>query len=147
MSEPLPSFEPGTVAVLSTGGGAPHAIPVSNWVVAGERVVLALARRRESLARLRREPRVAFTVLARDVAVTAHASASVLAETLAASDQVAAVALDVDAIQDHGQPTFTIDDGVGWHWDDEAARVRDAAIRAELARLAQSLPATGSSSA
>lgn len=136
MSE-LPSFKPGTVAVLSTGGGAPHAIPVSNWVVAGRRVVLALARRRESLARLRREPRVAFTVLAEGVALTAHASASVLVEELAAADQVAAVALDVHAIQDHAQPTFTLDDGVRWHWDDDDAQARDAAIRMELGSLAR----------
>jgi nitroimidazol reductase NimA-like FMN-containing flavoprotein (pyridoxamine 5'-phosphate oxidase superfamily) len=88
----LPRFEPGTVAILSTGGGAPHAIPVSNWIARGPRVLLALARRRESLARLRREPQVAFTVLAQGVALTAHARASVLAETLAAFDQIAAVA-------------------------------------------------------
>lgn len=133
----LPSFEPGTVAVLSTGGGAPHAIPVSNWIVCGPRVLLALAHRRETLVRLRREPQVAFTVLAQGVALTAHASASVLVETLAASDTVAAVALDVHAIQDHDQPTFTVDDGVRWHWDDDDAQARDAAIRAELALLAQ----------
>ncbi len=145
MSE-LPSFEPGTVAVLSTGAGAPHAIPVSNWLVSGGRVVLALARRRESLARLRREPRVALTILAEGVALTAHASARVLAETLPASDQVAAVVLDVHSIQDHGQPTFTVDDGVRWHWEDDDAGARDAAIRAELAALAAGLPTNGSSS-
>jgi flavin reductase (DIM6/NTAB) family NADH-FMN oxidoreductase RutF len=133
----LPRFEPGTVAILSTGGGAPHAIPVSNWIVCGPRVLLALARRRESLARLRREPQVAFTVLAQGVALTAHASARVVVEALAASDEVAAIALDVHAIQDHDQPTFTLDEGVRWHWDDDEAQARDAAIRTELASLVQ----------
>ena len=43
--ERLPDWEPGTVAILSTGAGAPHAIPVSTGVVAGPRLVLiALAR-------------------------------------------------------------------------------------------------------
>src|SRR5918911_387339 len=67
----LPEWPPGTVAVLSTAGAAPHAIPVSTAVRAGERhVLLALAPRRSSLARLRADPRVALTVLAAgDVAV------------------------------------------------------------------------------
>ena len=55
---------------------------------------------------------------------------------MAASGQVAAVRIDVERIQDHGQPRFAIDAGVRWHWtDDEAAR-RDAEIRAALADLA-----------
>src|SRR5262245_49641074 len=60
----LPEWKEGTVAVLSTGGGAPHAIPVSAAVRAGpRRVLIALAVGRESLARLRREPRCALTII------------------------------------------------------------------------------------
>jgi hypothetical protein len=134
----LPPWDDGTVAILSTGGGAPHAIPVSTGVRAGgRRVLLALARRRESLARLRAEPRCALTVMAADIACTAHARATIVQEPMAVSDQVAAVALEVDAVQDHLQPRFTIEGGVPWRWTDDEARGRDDAIRAALRALAR----------
>jgi hypothetical protein len=133
----LPDWDAGTVAILSTGAGEPHAIPVSTGVRAGpRRILIALALRRESLARLRKDPRCALTLLAAgDVACTALARATIVREPMAASDRVAAVALDVDAIQDHRQPRFTIDAGVAWHWTDDEARDRDADIRAELDAL------------
>jgi hypothetical protein len=135
--EELPHWDAGTVAILSTGAGAPHAIPVSTAVRAGpRRVLIALALRRESLARLREEPLCALTLIAAgDVACTALAHATIVREPMTVSDRVAAVALDVDAIQDHRQPRFTIDAGVTWHWTDDEARDRDADIRAELAEL------------
>ncbi len=134
----LPDWTQGTVAVLSTGAGAPHAIPVSTGLRAGDRrVLVALARRRESLARLREDPRCALTILAGgDVAITAHAHARVVADPMAISDRVAAVALDVRRIQDHGQSRFAIDDGVRWRWTDPEAERRDAEIRAALQELA-----------
>ena len=134
----LPDWPAGTVAILSTGGGAPHGIPVSTALRAGPRtVLLALALRRESLARLRTDPRCALTILdGRDLAFTAHAHAEVVEEPMAASDRVAAVRLDVLAIQDHGQPRFTIEAGVRWRWTDPEAERDDAAIRAALAGLA-----------
>ena len=138
-ADALPDWPPGTAAVLSTGGGAPHAIPVSTAVRAGPlRVLLALARTRGSLARLRADPRCALTVLAAgDVAFTAHARARVVADPMPASDRVAAVALDVEEIQDHRQPDFVIGAGVAWTWTDAAAAERDAAIRGALAELAR----------
>jgi hypothetical protein len=134
----LPAWEPGTVAILATGGAAPHAIPVSTAVRAGPRtVLLALSTRRESLVRLRADPRCALTLLAAgDVALTAHARASVVEDPMAVSDRVVAVRLDVERIQDHGQDRFTIDAGVGWHWTDPEAERQDGAIRAALAALA-----------
>jgi hypothetical protein len=135
----LPHWEPGTVCVLSVGGGAPHAIPVSTALRAGaRRVLLALAARRETLARLRREPRCALTIMvATDVACTAHARAEVLAESLPGAEAVAAVALEVEAIQDHMQPRFTIAAGVAWDWTDDDARASDAVVREALAELAR----------
>ena len=56
---------------------------------------------------------------------------------MAVSDRVAAVRLEVESIQDHGQPRFTIDAGVRWRWTDPEAERADAAIRAGLAALAQ----------
>jgi len=130
----LPAWEPGTVAILSTGAGAPRAIPVSTAIAAGPDVILlALALRRESLARLREEPRCALTVLAAgDVAFTAHGRATVVEEL----ETVAAVRIDVDEVQDHGQDRFEIVAGVAWHWTDADAARQDAAVRAALARLA-----------
>jgi hypothetical protein len=134
----LPEWRPGTVAVLSTAGGAPHAIPVSTAVRVGpRRVLLALARTRESLERLRGDPRCALTILAAgDVALTAHGRAAIVEEPLAGAEGVAAVAVEVDAIQSHGDPRFRIDDGVSWRWTDAEAARRDEAVHAALAGLA-----------
>ena len=135
----LPDWEPGTVCVLSTGGGAPHAIPVSTAVRAGpQRVLLALAARRETLARLRREPRCALTVMAAgDVACTVHARAEIVEESLPGAEGVAAVSLEVEAIQDHMQSRFAIAAGIAWDWTDDEARAGDAAVRGALAELAR----------
>lgn len=135
----LPVWEPGTVCVLSTGGGAPHAIPVSTAVRAGpSRVLLALATRRETLVRLRREPRCALTVMAAgDVACTVHGRAEIVEESLPGAEGVAAVSLEVDVIQDHMQSHFAIEAGVAWDWTDERARASDAAVRGALDELAR----------
>jgi Pyridoxamine 5'-phosphate oxidase len=133
----LPEWQPGTVAVLSTAAGPPHAIPVSTAVRSGPRtVLLALALRRESLARLREDPRCALTLLAGgDLAFTAHGRATIVEEPMAVSDRVAAVRIDVESIQDHGQDSFEIDDGVRWHWTDAEAERLDREIRAALSGL------------
>jgi hypothetical protein len=113
-------------------------MPVSTAVRAGDRrVLIALARRRESLARLRADPRVALTLLAEgDVALTAHCRARVVADPLPVNDRVCAVSLEVIRLQDHRQPRFVIDGGVRWRWTDPEAERQDAQIRSALARLA-----------
>jgi hypothetical protein len=135
----LPEWEDGNVAILSTIGDAPHAIPVSTAVRAGpRRLLLALALRRRSLELLRAQPRVALTILAGgDVAVTAHGRAAVVADPMGTSDGVAAIALDVDELQDHRRPTFDIEEGVRWRWVDPDAERADASVRAELLDLAR----------
>jgi len=133
----LPDWDDGTVAVLSTGAGPPHAIPVSTAVRLGPRtIVLALARRRESLTRLRADPEVALTFLARAVACTAYARATVTQDPLPGAERVAAVRLDVHTLQDHRQPGFAMDDAVRWHWTDPEAEARDGEVRALLRRTA-----------
>jgi Pyridoxamine 5'-phosphate oxidase len=134
----LPDWPPGTAAVLSTGAGAPHAIPVSTAVRAGSRrILLALARRRTSLARLREDPRCALTVLAGgDLAFTAHGRAIVVQDPMKVADDVVAVAIDVDAVQSHDDPRFAIEAGVRWRWVDPEAAERDAAIHEALRGLA-----------
>jgi flavin reductase (DIM6/NTAB) family NADH-FMN oxidoreductase RutF len=134
----LPDWPPGTVAILSTGGGEPHAIPVSTGVKAGPRaILLALAVGRESLARLREDPRCAVTVLAAgDVAVTAVGHATVVEDPMHVADNVVAVRIGVERIQDHWQDGFVIEDGASWRWTDDDAARRDAVIREALERLA-----------
>ena len=90
--------------------------------------MFALSLRRESLVRLRSDPRCAVTVLASGVAFTALGRAVVEREL----ERIAVVRLDVERIQDHTQPTFEIDAGVAWHWTDEDAARADAETRAAL---------------
>jgi hypothetical protein len=126
----LPSWPVGTVAVLTTGGDEPHAIPVSTAVRRGPRsLAFALGLRRESLARLRADPRCALTLLAAgNVAVTVIGRARVVAEV----EHVAIVHVSVVRIQDHGRETFVIDGGVQWRWTDDAASRADDAVRRAL---------------
>ena len=128
----LPEWPDGTVAVLSTGAGPPHAIPVSTARRSGPATIhLALGLRRESLKRLREDPRCALTVLAAGLAVTAHATAAVVEE----NDKVAFVRLDVRSVQDHDKATFELEDGVRWRWVDDDAEAGDAEVRATLRDL------------
>jgi hypothetical protein len=132
----LPDWPAGTVTILATAGDAPHAIPVSAAVRAGPRhLVLGLAASRRSLARLRADSRVAVGILADDVAVTAHGRARVVDEALVQG--VVAIEIEVDSVQDHDRPTFSIESGVGWRWTDGEAQRRDAEVRAALVRLAE----------
>jgi hypothetical protein len=132
--DPIPDWPPGTVAVLATAGaGGPHAIPVSTALRAGPRtVLLALARSRGSLARLRAEPRCALALHAAGVAVTLRGRATVAGEAAGA----VAVRLDVEHVDDHDRPTFSIEGGVRWRWTDAQAERVDAEVRAALRALA-----------
>jgi hypothetical protein len=120
--------------VLTTSGAdGPHAIPVSTALRAGpDAVLLALGPSRGSLARLRADPRCALAVIAEGVAVTLRGRATVVGEAAG----TVAVRLDVEVVDDHGQPTFAIDAGVSWRWTDDEAERRDAQVRAALRQLA-----------
>ena len=134
-SPTVPAWPPGTVVTLVTAGTPPHAIPVSAAVPAGDRVLLGLARSRDSLARLRAEPHVALAVLAAgDVAVTLYGAATVLEEEIVGG--VAAVEVAVSSVADHNRSSFVIESGVGWRWTDAEAQRRDGELRAALTRLA-----------
>ncbi len=134
--EQLPEWETGTPATLTVHG--PHVIPVSTAIRAADgRLVFALARRRDALARLREHPSVALCMLGAGVAFTAEGDASVVREELDASPHVAAVELRVTRIQDHLADGRTeMLDGARWRFTSDAAREADAALRAELSRLA-----------
>ena len=130
----LPQWPQGTPGVLCVAG--PHAIPVSTAVRAGDRsLLLALGRGRETLARLREDPSVAFCLLGPGLAFSAYGPARVVAEELRAAP-VSAVAVEVEHVQDHLADGRTeLLDGARWRWSDERAREADPAIVAELRRL------------
>jgi hypothetical protein len=117
----LPDWPTRTVAVLSTLGDGPHAIPVSAPVRAGDRrILLSLHRERGSLARLRERPEVALTILARgDVAMTARGRAQIVEEPMASAPEYAAVAIDVEHVDDHRQAAFRVESGIDRSWVDE----------------------------
>lgn len=131
----LPQWPTGTVVILATAGARPHAIPVSAALRSGpDRILLGLARRRESLARLRAEPEVTVAICGPDVALSADGTATVIDEQL--TDAVVAVAVVVHTLHDHRRPTFAMHAGVSWEWTDDDARRGDAEVRSALARLA-----------
>ena len=63
---------------------------------------------------------MALTVLAEgNVAFTARGDARIVEEPMARAPDYAAVAIDVEHIEDHRQPEFVVDSGVGRRWIDE----------------------------
>ena len=112
---------------------------MSTGVRAGpQRILIALSQRRESLARLRVDPRAALTLLtAGNVAFTAHCRAEIVADPLPGIEGVVALALTVEHVQDHGRPEFHIEEPVRWRWTDPDAASRDEQVRAALHALAQ----------
>ena len=130
----LPNWPAGTVGILVTAGERPHAIPVSALVrAADDRILVGLARSRESLRRLRADPKVTVALCAGDLALSADGIATVLDAEL--TDKVVAVQVTVERVHDHRRPTFAIHAGVAWEWTDADASAADAEVRAALDRL------------
>lgn len=110
----LPEWPLDTIAVLVTTDPAPHAIPVSWPVRAGDRrILLSLKSDRGSLARLRERPEVALLILGGgNVALAARGTATVLADPMPGADDYAAVSIDVRVIDDHRQSAFAVTTGI-----------------------------------
>ncbi|WP_069162340.1 hypothetical protein [Nocardia altamirensis] len=110
----LPEWPLETIAVLVTTDPAPHAIPVSWPVRAGDRrILLSLKFDRGSLARLRARPQVALLILGGgNVALCARGVARVVAEEMPGAADYVAVRIDVEAIDDHRQSAFAVDKGI-----------------------------------
>jgi hypothetical protein len=133
----LPDFPRRTIAVLSTVDPAPHSIPVSAPVRASDTtILLSLHRTRDSLARLREDPAVALTVLTEgNVAFTAGGRAHVIRDSLESDPDYAGVAIEVEHVDDHRQPAFTVEAGVDREWRDESEKRRLGGRVGELAAL------------
>ncbi len=142
--ETLPAWPAKTVAVLATIDPAPHAIPVSAPVRAGDRrILLSLKRGRGSLARLRERPQVALLVLAAgNLVLTAYGTARVVEEPMEGASDYAAIQIDVEGIDDHRQAEFVVQSGVDREWTDgreqRALGARVEALRDLAARGSQS---------
>ncbi|BAW09875.1 conserved hypothetical protein [Nocardia seriolae] len=110
----LPDWPLDTIAVLVTTDPAPHAIPVSWPVRAGDRrILLSLKSDRGSLARLRERPPVALLILGGgNVALCARGTAEVVADPLPGADDYVAVELKVEVIDDHRQSAFAVATGI-----------------------------------
>jgi oxalate decarboxylase len=136
--EALPEWPAATIAVLSTADAAPHAIPVTGPVRVGDRRILfSLKHDRGSLARLREQPQVALLIGgAGDIAFTARGRAQVVQERMASAPGQAAIALEVEEIDDHRQAAFAVDSGLGVEWRDELAHGAVGDRVAELRALA-----------
>lgn len=131
----LPDWSEGTAAVLVARG--PHAIPVSTALRRSpDRITFALARRRETLDRIRADASVALLVTAPGLSFTAYGRATVIKEELDAAPTVAAIELRMERLQDHLDGARTeIIDSVRWRWTEAEAAVTDERIRAELRSL------------
>lgn len=80
-------------------------------------------RARGSLAPLRRHPQV-LTVLAEgDFAFTARGRARIVQETMTRALDYAAVAIEVEHIDDHPQAAFVVESGIGRRWIDESEKL------------------------
>jgi hypothetical protein len=119
--KPLPEWPEKTIAVLSTQNEEVHAIPITAPLRVGDRqILLRLKRCRESLARLREHPKVALTIFAEgNLAFTARGPARVVQEPMLGAPMFAAVAIDVENIDDHRQREFAVDSGVSLDWTNE----------------------------
>ncbi|MEU7631427.1 hypothetical protein AB0C34_15775 [Nocardia sp. NPDC049220] len=110
----LPEWPLETIGVLVTTDPAPHAIPVSWPVRAGDRqILLSLKFDRGSLVRLRERPDVALLILGGgNVAMCARGTAHVVADEMPDAPDYVAVRIDVDVIDDHRQSAFAVDQGI-----------------------------------
>ena len=107
--------------MLSTENGEVHAIPITAPLRVGDRRILfRLKRCRESLTRLREHPKVALTIFGKgNLAFTARGPAHVVQESMVVAPAFAAVAIDVENIDDHRQREFAVDSGVSLDWTNE----------------------------
>lgn len=117
----LPEWPSRSIAILVTVGQGPFAIPISAPQRRGDREILfALRRNRGSLERLGEFARAALLLLCEgNVAFTARGIARVVEAPMRGAPAYAAVVLDVEEIDDHRQPEFLVESGVGRRWVDE----------------------------
>jgi flavin reductase (DIM6/NTAB) family NADH-FMN oxidoreductase RutF len=135
----IPELPEGIVAVLATvGRDGPAAIPVSALLRAGpDRLLLALARTRGSVARLRADPRCAVSLNGPGMSRCLEGTARVAADPLPGADFMVAFELRAERIRDARGPATEVDEGIRWRWTTAEAAERHAAVMAALAALSR----------
>jgi flavin reductase (DIM6/NTAB) family NADH-FMN oxidoreductase RutF len=130
----IPALPEGIVAVLATvGPDGPAAIPVSALLRAGpDRLLLALARTRGSVARLREDPRCAVSLNGPGMSRCLEGTARVAADPLPGADFMVAFELTAHRIRDARGPATEVDEGIRWRWTTAEAAERHAAVMAAL---------------
>jgi hypothetical protein len=133
----IPPLPAGLVAVLATTGAeGPVAIPVSAvWRRDGRCLLLALARRRASVARLRDDPRAGLSLNGPGLSLCVTGAALVVADPLPGAGNMVAFAVHVERAWDARGPATEVDDGIRWRWTDPEAAARHEAVLRALAGL------------
>jgi hypothetical protein len=137
----IPELPEGIVAVLATVGEAgPVAIPVSALLRSGpDRLLVALARTRASVARLRVDPRAAASLNGPRMSLCVEGVARLAADPLPGAEWMVAFELVARRIRDARGPATEVDEGIRWRWTTEEAAERHAAVMAALAALGRKL--------
>jgi hypothetical protein len=133
----IPALPADMVAILaSTGEAGPVAIPVSAVHRRDPRcLLLALSRRRETVGRLRRDPRASLSLNGPGLSLCVAGEAHVVADPLPGADFMIAFAVAVDRVWDARGPATDIDAGIRWHWTDPEAGRRHAMVLRALEQL------------
>jgi hypothetical protein len=120
----LPHWPDETIAVLCTVDEVPYAIPVTAPLrISDRKILLSLKDCRGSLARLRKFPQVALSILAEgDLAFTARGRAIVIQEAMLHAPGFAAVLIEAEEIDDHRLPGRVMTSGAGLDWDSESTQ-------------------------
>lgn len=138
----IPALPEGQVGILATvGAEGPVPVPVSALHrLDAERLLVALARRRASLTRLREDPRVGMSLSGPSFSLTLVGRASVLADPLPGAEAVAGILVVVERAWDARGLATEVTAGIDWRWTEEAAAARHAGVLAALADLARTSP-------
>lgn len=133
----IPPLPADLVAILATtGSDGPVAIPVSAvWRRDGGCLLLALARRRASVARLLDDPRAGLSLNAPGLSLCVAGPAHLAADPLPGAENMVAFAVSVERAWDARGPATEIDAGIRWRWTDPAAAERHARVLRALAGL------------
>lgn len=135
---PIPPLPGDLVAILATIGPAgPVAVPVSAIHRRDARSVLvALSRRRATVARLRDDPRAALSLNGAGFSLCVEGDARLAADPLAGADSMVAFLIEARHAWDARGPVTEIDAGIRWRWTEPGAGDRHARVLAALAELA-----------
>ncbi len=135
---PIPDLPGDLVAVLaSVGPDGPVAIPVSAiWRRDAGGLLLALARRRATVARLRADPRAALSLNGRGFSLCIEGDARIAADPLPGAENMIAFAVEIRRAWDARGAATEIDSGIRWRWTEPEAARRHVRVLGALADLA-----------